>query len=201
MQNDSNVSVVILAAGFSNRMKHEKFLLMFDENKNFLEKIVSVYVDFNCLEIVVVLNSKGIELKNELDLNFPEHIKFVENKCPEKERFYSLQIGLRALNRHDFVFIQNIDNPFVNLKLLESIFCQRDKGDYIIPAFENKGGHPVLISMKTAIEIMNEKNEQMNLKDLIGITDSVRINVNDPNILLNINDYNTYYTIFQNNEP
>ncbi len=44
MHNQSDSSVVILAAGFSSRMKQAKFSLMYDEQRTFLEKIIQEYL-------------------------------------------------------------------------------------------------------------------------------------------------------------
>ena len=70
MHNKSDSSVVILAAGFSSRMKQAKFSLKFDNNRTFLEKIIEEYQTFAGKEIIVVLNSVGIELVKQMNLSF-----------------------------------------------------------------------------------------------------------------------------------
>lgn len=195
MSNNSEISVVILAAGFSSRMKQAKFSLMFDRQQTFLEKIVQEYLTFGCKEIIVVMNSDGIKLKNTLQISFPEQVLFVLNKHPEKERFYSLQTGLKAISHSDYTFIQNSDNPFVNQEVLYTLFSQKDKADYIVPTYKNKGGHPILLNKYIINEISSEKNDS-NLKKYLKRFTKKQIPVNDENILLNINDREKYYSIF-----
>ena len=55
-----NHSVVILAAGKSSRMGNLKFLLKYNERFTFIEKIIDTYQNYNCKEIVVVLNKEGV---------------------------------------------------------------------------------------------------------------------------------------------
>jgi molybdenum cofactor cytidylyltransferase len=198
MNEKEKISVIILAAGYSNRMNQEKFTLMFDDRRTFLEKIIQEYIDFNCSEIIVVLNSKGLKIKNSINFVFPENVRFILNAYPEKERFYSLKTGLQALTTSDFIFIQNIDNPFVNQMLLSELIKNKNQGDYIVPEFEGKGGHPIMISEKIVNELISEKDDMNNLRDFLKRFRYGIVNVNDFNILDNINtseDYNRFINL------
>lgn len=196
MHNQSDSSVVILAAGFSSRMKQAKFSLMYDEQRTFLEKMVSEYIDFACKEIIVVINAEGIELKNKLNLSFPEHVKFVLNKYPERERFYSLQTGLKALQTCSNAFIQNSDNPFVNQDVLNALYTQKDEADFIVPTYEGKGGHPILMNTNIIKKISSEIKVDYNLKEYLKGFTKKTIPVIDDKIIININDVDTYENLF-----
>jgi len=192
MHNKLECSVIILSAGFSSRMKQAKFSLMFDEQKTFLEKIVQEYLNFNCNEIIVVMNKEGIKLKDELKLSFPKNVKFVLNKSPEKERFLSLKVGLQSLKDHNFTFMQNIDNPFVTQETLHTLYNNKNNGDYIILSYNNKGGHPVLFSKQVTNSIINETENDINLKEYLQDFSKKYINVDDVKVLLNINTPEIY---------
>lgn len=192
MPHNPNTSVVILAAGFSSRMKQEKFSLMYNEQITFLEKIVLEYITFGCEEIIVVMNEKGIALKEEIKLNFPKNVSIVLNKYPERERFYSLQIGLRALKDQTFTFIQNIDNPFVDQEVLSLLFEQKDKADYIAPIYKGRGGHPILISNKIVKALSEEKDYDINLKIYLKEFDKLTPVSLNKKLLFNINDLSDY---------
>jgi len=167
MYNKLKCSAIILSAGFSSRMKQAKFSLMFDKQKTFLGKIVQEYLDFNCNEIIIVMNSDGIKLKEQLNLSFPINVKFILNKHPEKERFLSLKVGLKSLTEHNFTFMQNIDNPFVSQKILNTLYSNSVSDDYIIPSYKNKGGIPVLLSEQITSSIINETENDINLKEYL----------------------------------
>lgn len=198
MPQKNNFSAVILSAGFSSRMKQAKFSLMFDKRRTFLEKIVQEYKLFGCKEIVVVMNKNNISLKDELNLSFHKEIKFVVNFFPERERFFSLQCGINALNVTDFTFIQNIDNPFINEDILLNLSYHKDKAELIIPVFKGKGGHPILISGKIADAINSEKDYSVNLKDFLKRFSNKRIEQKNDLTLQNINTkylYNKFFNI------
>ena len=196
----SNTSVVILAAGFSSRMKQAKFALKFDKKRTFLEKIIQEYQVFGCKEISVVLNSEGIIIKDKLNLNFPENVKIVLNKYPERERFYSLQTGLKALKDSSYVYIQNIDNPFVDQDILTLLFEHRKKAGYIAPTYNDRGGHPILISNLISEKIIKEISYNINLKEYLNKFAKFKFQISNNKILLNINNKQDYLKIIKNGD-
>lgn len=189
-------SVVILSAGFSSRMKQAKFALKFDEKSIFLEKIIEEFITFGCREINVVMNKAGIELLKKLDLSFPKNVSIILNKHPERERFYSLQTGLKTFKEQIFTFIHNVDNPFVDQDLLNLLFEQKEKADYIIPVYKGKGGHPILISGSISKQISIDKDYRQNLKDYLKQYNMLKVESLNQLIIRDINNENEYSTLF-----
>ncbi|RLD76154.1 MAG: hypothetical protein DRJ10_14025 [Bacteroidetes bacterium] len=191
----NNYSVVILAAGKSSRMGTAKFLLKYDKATTFLEQIIKEYEAFACKEINVVLNEKGAELlKNEF-VNFSDKIKIVINYHPEWERFYSLKLGLQELDKKQKVFIHNVDNPFVNHMVLQSLIDNTPGFDYSVPTHNGRGGHPILLSEKVIKSIVDEKENSLNLKEYLSSFKKKSVNVSDEKVLINMNtkkEYNSY---------
>lgn len=188
-----NSSVIILAAGQSSRMGTPKFLLALPCGKTFLEEIVGQFVEFGCKGIVVVLNEAGISKVNSTQLPFPENVKLVLNPHPDWERFYSLQCGLKALSLEYPVFIHNVDNPFVNLEVLEKLVSNLPGFDFAKPVFQNKGGHPVLISAKLAKAIVSEKNKKTRLNEFLGRFEGNTVEVKDGRVRVNVNTTEEYF--------
>lgn len=189
-------SVVILSAGKSSRMGKHKALLDYDSEYCFLQKIVSEYIAFGCLDVLVVVNT---ELKKQIEktgLNLPGNSVLVENKHPEWHRFYSLKEGVNCLNRSSAVFVHNVDNPFVNHKVLEQLLIKLDAADYIIPDFNGSGGHPFLISSKVVEDLKNSESDQMHLKEFLNQYTKQRVSVTDEKVLVNINTYEEYRKFF-----
>lgn len=193
----STVSCIILSAGDSGRMGVHKALLPFNKQKlTFLEKIIKSYQQAGINQIVVVVNSGLLWQINNLNLKLPGSVQVVENLHPEKGRFYSLQTGLKYVKTGSHVFIQNIDNPFIDKGVLNLMFENINGSMVVYPAFSGKAGHPVLIHTDVC-ELLDksvclEARIDFFLKDF----PSSKIEVNDPGILVNINTPEEYRKAF-----
>lgn len=185
-------SVLIVAAGNSNRMGHEKFNLEFCEGVTFLEHLVQQYHQFECGKIVVVVNTRGAEIIKQSLFQFPGEVEIVVNTYPERGRFASVKTGLMSLKAEDFVFLQNIDNPDINVDWLAALLDHIGNTDCIYPVFRGKGGHPVLIRSKIVQGIMNEKADDTILKHFLNRFRNSTIEINDAGVLTNINTASDY---------
>ncbi|MBZ0203714.1 MAG: NTP transferase domain-containing protein [Ignavibacteria bacterium] len=190
--------VVVLAGGNSNRFGSPKPFLLYDTNTTFLERIVKVYLDFGCREIILVLNQDHIE---QFSTTFTEHfrskIRVVYNSFPELGRFYSLRLGTNAITNCDYCFIQNIDNPFTDIATLKILNDNRKDDSYISPVYLNKGGHPILLSAMIIDMIKKETDIRLNTKDFLRRFKKVTVEVENEKILANINiprDYKIFFS-------
>ncbi len=189
-------SVVIPAAGYSTRMKQPKALLKFDKNTVFIEHIIAKYMQHrSCCELVLVVNSELANLLQSYKLDMPK-LKITVNNHPEKERFYSVQCGMKALTYPENVFLHNADNPFVKQKTLDELILRIKGFDFAVPQYHGKGGHPVLLSSKIVTDIIAERNTNQNLKDFLKKYKKNYVPVDDKNILVNINSAEDYRHLF-----
>lgn len=193
MKNDQGeYSALILAAGRSGRMGKPKHSLLFDGHSTFLDEIVKQYRHFGCKQIVVVIN-------NESESYFPGHrsenlmdVVFVVNAHPEWERFYSIQLGLKAFESSTPVFVHNVDNPFVSRDVLASLIANKGLSDYLVPVCQGKGGHPVLLNPKVIKAIIMGKRPDRNFKTFLSQFARHSVPVDDRRILVNINTRRDY---------
>ena len=200
MQNTKNIkdcSVIILAAGKSERMGSPKLKLSYNDSQTFIEHIVDEYYKFGCKEIVIVVNEENMEFLKDDNLKLTSNIKIVLNKHPEWHRFYSLKTGAMDLEKIQPVFVHNVDNPFVNHQVLNELLNSSKQIDYISPEFEGKGGHPFLISDKIVNDLKNLQIDQMHLKEFLNQYSRLKIKVNYEKILVNINNLDEYHAIFK----
>lgn len=186
-------SVLILAAGTSGRMGQLKAFLPFDRNRCFLEKIIAGYFAFGVFELAVVLNTNGMKMFDELTFSHKDAVKTVLNPFPERERFFSVQTGLAAMSAPGAVFLHNVDNPFVNQEVLALLVKQLKPGTYVIPVFDNRGGHPVLLSKEIVSSLVSISDYTLNLKTVLQAHASIRVPVNDKRVLVNINNRDNYH--------
>ncbi len=190
-------AVVILAAGKSERMGTPKAFLLYDEGKNitFIDKIIAEYQKFGCAEIIVVFNEANVGLIRN---NGTNKVIVAINPAPELGRFYSLQIGISKVQKSNFIFVQNCDNPFVNQEILMKLFENRKKNAYISPVYNNRGGHPIIISREIFTKILTEMSKNQNLKTFLQPFERKNVFINESKILANINtqdEYNKYFKI------
>ena len=186
-----NCSAIILAAGRSSRMGMPKFALQFSENRTFLDEVIKQYRIFGCKKIVVVMNRDGWIFLQKRSKKFDANIVLIENTHLEWERFYSIKLGIQNVKNIFPVFIHNVDNPFIDQKVLEKLYSLSSK-DYIVPVFNGKGGHPILLSQNVAVEILKETKNDLIFSIFLKKFEKTRVEVADKNILVNINTKEEY---------
>jgi molybdenum cofactor cytidylyltransferase len=189
--------LVILAAGKSRRMGYSKALLRFDENKNFLQKIINTYVKAGCEKILVVTNEQlNEELNNSAFGQIFPNIKVVVNNAPEKGRLFSIILGLNAVGVNAPVFIHDVDRPVLQTKTLITLRNQLSENGYAVPVYNNINGHPVLFSESMATVIKKTDPEKNRLDKVIKVYPVTNVLVNDPGIHLNFNTQKDYIDYF-----
>ena len=197
-EKNEKYNAVILAAGLSERMGTPKFMLNFDDTRTFLDKIIETFLDFGCDQIVVTMNSSGIKFIEEKNISYPEIVQIVLNPNPEFERFYSIKTGLKSLSKQQNTFIQNIDNPFVNKKILRILSKSLMQNNYCVPVHEDKGGHPVLLSKNIVINLITEKSHKLNFREFLKSYSKNKVETADKRIFANINTEEEYKSYFKN---
>lgn len=139
--------------------------------------------DAGCDEALVVLG-RDFEL---ITKQIPD-CKTAHNPDWETGRFSSVQAGLRALPSFDGYFILPVDTIGVLLQTLEATrdFAEQKKPAAVRPTFNGADGKIAWISKQLAAEISCAKTADTRL-DLILNEKAIRLPVNDPAILNNVN--------------
>ena len=183
----AQTSCIILSAGSSTRMGAHKALLKYDAEKTFIEKITETYSLAGIEHVIVVINPELFKLVSKSSLVFSEKVKLVVNGKPELGRFYSFQTGVKHLNIGKSFFFQNIDNPSTTIELLNELIIHKDAADVILPAFQGKTGHPVLVSKKVTRDILLATNTEFRIDEFLGKYETLKVESADKSILTNIN--------------
>ena len=194
---EKDFSVIILAAGKSERVGFPKLLLKFDDYNTFLEHIIKKYKELGAKEIIVVVNAISEESIRKHRIKLSENIKLTINEHPEWHRFYSLKLGALQLKENQPVFVHNVDNPFVNNEVLSELIISTNKADYLSPEYDRKGGHPFLISGRVIRDLKDSKSNQMHLKEFLNQYSALKVPVKDKHILVNINTLEEYRKYFK----
>ncbi len=195
MNKKESCGALILAAGKSCRMGESKLYLPFNEKITFIEKVLSVFSEFNCSEIVVVINEFDAKKIPEINTH---NAKFVLNYKPDLGRFYSVKLGFNNFIYSDYIFLHNVDNPLINTEILNKLYINRDKEKYISPFYQGKGGHPILLPKSIFTQIHTQNTKNLNLRKVLQPFPRKNVLINSNNVLININtkkDYNKYIKI------
>ncbi len=180
-------SAVILAGGNSERMGYPKPWLKSKYNTTFLAGIVAALQRYGIKDIIVVLNEKFATVEWEKELfEIEANAKIIKNYHVEKGRLFSVQLGLKAA-LSDYVFIHNVDNPFIEYSVLKLLTENLETNGTTIPSFNGKGGHPVVVNAAVKNEIMNNFHCYETLKNILKNFPKKYVNVNSSKILANIN--------------
>ncbi len=186
------VSCIILAAGKSTRMGQQKLLLPYD-GKPMIRSIVEKSLNSNSDQTIVVIGSHKEELTKEL----AEYaVNLVENILFEEGMLSSVKAGFATIHPETGAVIVLLgDQPMVSEEVINhliSVFQKTAKG-LIIPTFNGKRGHPVLISSKyrQSIQMLNP---EIGLRDLFlkNSQDILEIEVQTDDVLKDIDTPEDY---------
>jgi molybdenum cofactor cytidylyltransferase len=153
-----DVVAILLAAGQAKRMGAFKPLLPFGETTVIRSCILNLRrggVD----DIVAVLGHRADEIRESLeDLTALSnlHLRFAVNPEPESEMSASLACGVRELPRAArAILIALTDQPAIPAEVIKAVINQWCSGaKLIIPEFQGRGGHPVLVDLSFRAELM-----------------------------------------------
>jgi molybdenum cofactor cytidylyltransferase len=183
----NQTSCIVLSAGSSERMGGHKALLKFDETKTFIEQITDTYLKAGLCQVVVVVNKELFQRLEEVNPDLSKKVLLVINPKPELGRFCSLQTGIQTIKPGNYCFFQNIDNPFTTENILLDLFSFMNEANVIIPVFQGKSGHPVLVNPDVADKIRTTSEEDIRIDNFLRTFTLKRVEIADSRILININ--------------
>lgn len=183
---ESNISVLILAAGNSGRMGRDKASLPCGNGLTFSEELISIYSGFGCSPVTMVVNERHAPVSPG-----PGQVKYVLNKQVDRGRSYSIWLGLQNTPGGNHCFIQNIDNPFADHSLLHQMYSAVRPERYIVPMCHGRGGHPILLGSEITAEL-RKMDDIPNLREALKAFIRFEVQFPDERILLNINTPEDY---------
>lgn len=160
------LSAIILAAGQSKRMGASKPLLPFG-SKTVIESCIESFVKAGVETIIVVIGPNGQTIKQKFEeseragppLHHP--IRFALNPDPESEMSDSIRHGVHELDTDaQATFITPADHPAVTAVVVAKLAdewrrSEKISGKILVPEYQGRGGHPVLIDLSLRAELLN----------------------------------------------
>lgn len=186
---------VVLAAGESSRMGHDKALLQWRGETFLTSAIRSLAM---ATELVIVVAGKNIdEIRPLADA---AGVFTIANLEPERGQFSSLQVGLReVLNRgRDAAMITLVDRPAPTLTTVAQLRAAFDDAILkrkwaVVPEFDGRHGHPIVIG-REMMEAFLKASSTSTARD-VEHSNQERIEyvaVDDPLVVANLNTPEDY---------
>lgn len=183
---------IVLAAGASTRMKKQKMLLPYN-GKTIIETVIGNMVPVLKTNILVVIGSHRNEIKNKI-INLP--VTIAENENYMNGMLSSVICGfqnLPAQAKAAMLFLG--DQPQIPTRAaiqVKDAWQHSDKG-IVIPTFNGRRGHPVIIDTKYKTEI-EQLDPEKGLRELMKKykNDILEVECGIPEILRDIDTPQDY---------
>ncbi len=150
-------AALVLAAGLSRRMGTNKLLLPFGE-RTVLAQVISVLQSCPLDEIVIVTGHEHEKVEEMLGRYEDSGLRFVYNpNYATGEMLSSIQAGLAAMQEAshcDAALIVLGDQPLIERRIVEQVIAAHEPGTVVIPSFNRRGGHPILIDRACWPEVL-----------------------------------------------
>ncbi|MCG8573028.1 MAG: nucleotidyltransferase family protein [Spirochaetes bacterium] len=175
---------LIPVAGLSSRFKIWKPLLQF-EDKSLIEHAVA-NAEAVCSHIIVVSGYRGEEIKEFFSSH--SRVTVVNNPLYQQGMVSSIKRGLKYIE-NDYFFIVPGDMPLLLPQIFLKLWKEQD-GQIMIPQYEGKPGHPVLIPKKYSHEL--KKWEQKRFRSLLLSLPHKMVEFKTSNILMDVDTEEDY---------
>lgn len=192
-----NVGAVIVAGGFSSRMKDFKPLMKIGD-KTVIETAINNFRLLGAGKIIVVTGFRADDIENGLE---GYDIKIVKNEnYSTTQMFDSVCIGLRELNNTvDMTFVTPADSPFVQQFTLKKMAEEMKDGklEAVQPSYDGQEGHPLLLS-SDAIALMLKHDGTMGMQGAIaGMEKHRKLCFADPGIVMDADNMTDYFRLLE----
>lgn len=188
---------VVLAAGESRRMGTQKLLLPFGDT-TIVGAVVRTAAASRVDRTMVVLGADREAVRKELSPSgkVPGDLAFAVNEDYRLGMLTSVQAGLRALPAAARAAVIMLgDQPFLPSGVVDAVVAayQAAGRGLVIPTFQGRRGHPVLIDLEYRDEVLG-LDPSAGLRALMRTHagDILEVDVADPNILRDLDTPEDY---------
>jgi probable selenium-dependent hydroxylase accessory protein YqeC/molybdenum cofactor cytidylyltransferase len=151
LPNEGIVTAVIMASGFSRRMKRDKLMLSV-EGVPCVERVIKSVCQSDADEIILVYQSHAVR-----NIGEKYGVKTIYNEYAHLGQSQAVKLGVIESNEKTkgFIFLTG-DQPFVNKEVINKVVDCFKRGSYdiLIPTFDGKRGNPVIFSSKLKEELL-----------------------------------------------
>ncbi|WIV11927.1 nucleotidyltransferase family protein [Proteiniborus sp. MB09-C3] len=187
-----DLAVIILAAGYSSRMKLFKPLLPLGHS-TVIEYSIDGFKEAGFENIIVVV---GFQAKKLIPILEHKGVRWIYNERYEEGMYSSIVAGVKSLSSHvKGFFLLPADIPLVKNETVDSLVegYKQSKKSIIYPSFSKRRGHPPLISSCLFSEIVKYDGSG-GLKALLKKYEdqAYYVEVEDEGVVIDIDTYEDY---------
>jgi CTP:molybdopterin cytidylyltransferase MocA len=190
------VAAILLAAGRSRRMGAFKPLLPFGDKTvitSCIDNLRSGGADY----IIVVVGHEAQKIEAHLR---EKDLRFAVNDDPDSEMGVSIVCGIRSVPENvGAVLIALVDHPAVDASIIQTIIeAWRSGHRLVIPEFNGRGGHPVLVDARYRNELL-ALDPSLGLRSLFQThkSDVCRRQVGSSFVARDMDTWDDYLTLHQ----
>ena len=191
---------IILAAGSSIRMGSQKLLLPYHDS-TMIETVIDNVLGSRIDKVMVVLGSDSDKITRTIG---QKPVEICINPQPEKGMLSSVLCGFKAIPEEAnaaLVYLGDQPNipPVITNKILEAY--NEDLHGIVIPVYNHRRGHPLLVDLKYRRDIYKLDLEQ-GLRSLMHLfpDDVQEVEVDEPGILVDIDTREDYSNATKQNK-
>lgn len=147
------ISALLLAAGESRRMGAFKQLLKIGD-KTFVAHCVDNLLASRVDEVIIVIGHRESEVRLAIGNS---RVKFVSNPGYLSGMASSIKLGVQALSEEARAcVIALVDQPQVGPDVINGLMeaYEKDRPLIVIPTYEGRNGHPILLDLSVREEIL-----------------------------------------------
>lgn len=191
----SEIWAIVLAAGASTRMKKQKLLLPYD-GKTMIEQVILNVISSRVDHTLVVVGCDKDQILGAVN-HLP--VSFCHNDAYNRGMLSSVKMAFRTLpEQYDAALVFQGDQPLITpgaVNVVIDAYRQSGKG-IVIPVYNQRRGHPVLIDHKYREEI-DHLDASVGLRDLACKFpgDVLEVAVNLPGILIDLDTREEYLKV------
>ena len=174
-------SAIIPAAGNSERMGTCKTHLTFQNGTTFADHLGASFLRYGCSPVILIVNAAFAANRPVL-----HKVLQVINSKVHLGRFYSIQLGIQHVPEDTACYIQNVDNPYLEPGLLSLLINAVEPGNYAVPVYKEKAGHPILLGSKIVSTIRGHHGDA-DFREILRQFTRIEVTYPGDQILWNIN--------------
>jgi len=161
---DQPISAILLAAGESRRMGSLKQLLAF-RGKTFVETCVDNLLASEVTEVVVVTGYRDDEVKSAIG---NRQVGYAHNENYRSGMASSIKCGIRAVSLDSKACVVSlVDQPQIGPDVINRVIEKyRSPSLIVIPTYDGKKGHPILLDLNLKDEIL-EMDDNEGLRQVV----------------------------------
>lgn len=143
------ITGIILASGFSRRMKKDKLLIEIHGEK-VIERVIKAAIDSNIDEVILVYRNEEVK-----EIGDKYNIRTIYNERANLGQSESLKLGVKEAKGESYMFLVG-DQPFLTSELIDKLI-EEYKGSnlpILVPYYNGNRGMPMIISSTFKEELL-----------------------------------------------